>query len=41
MIYVRPPTDEEHAELQLMTRQAVGRVSQHAQGHGAPVAAPL
>ena len=31
MIYVRPPTDEEHAELQLMTRQAVGRVSQRAQ----------
>ena len=31
MIYVRQPTDEEHAELQRMTRQAVGRVSQRAQ----------
>jgi transposase len=31
MIYVRRPTDEEHAELQLMTRRAVGRVSQRAQ----------
>ena len=31
MIYVRHPTDEEHIELQRMTRQEVGRVSQRAQ----------
>jgi transposase len=31
MIYVRQPTPEEHAELQRLTRQAVGRVSQRAQ----------
>ena len=31
MIYVRQPTDEEHVELQRMTRQEVGRVSQRAQ----------
>ena len=31
MIYVRHPTDEEHIELQCMTRQEVGRVSQRAQ----------
>src|SRR5690348_5706660 len=31
MIYVRRPTEEEHAELQRMTRQEVGRVSQRAQ----------
>src|SRR5512135_2737188 len=31
MFYVRQPTSEEHAELQRMTRQAVGRVSQRAQ----------
>ncbi|MCX6028156.1 MAG: helix-turn-helix domain-containing protein [Chloroflexi bacterium] len=31
MIYVRQPTDEEDVELQRMTRQEVGRVSQRAQ----------
>jgi transposase len=31
MIYVRPPTPDEYAELKRMTRQAVGRVSQRAQ----------
>ena len=31
MIYVRQPTSEEHVELQRMTRQEVGRVSQRAQ----------
>jgi len=31
MIYVRPLADEERAELQRLTRQAIGRVSQRAQ----------
>ena len=31
MIYVRPPSEEERAELRRMTRQEVGRVSQRAQ----------
>jgi transposase len=31
MLYARPPTGEEHRELQRMIRQAVGRVSQRAQ----------
>lgn len=31
MIYVRPPTDEEHRELKRMARQEIGRVSQRAQ----------
>lgn len=31
MMYVRPVTAEEHAELKRMTRQAIGRVSQRAQ----------
>jgi transposase len=31
MIYVRPLTDAEHAELKRMTRQEIGRVSQRAQ----------
>src|SRR5262245_54009906 len=28
MLYARPPTKEEYAELRRLTRQAVGRVSQ-------------
>jgi transposase len=28
MLYAKPPTEEEHAELRRLTRQAVGRVSQ-------------
>ena len=31
MIYVRPPSDDEHKELKRMTRQEVGRVAQRAQ----------
>lgn len=31
MIYVRPVTDDEHAELKRMTRQELGRISQRAQ----------
>ena len=31
MLYVRPLTEAEHAELKRMTRQEIGRVSQRAQ----------